>query len=156
MNGGLPAGQLRGKMHVVWSGNLESASVLESVIEGGSAGGNLSGALKKKGPQLGGVLLKQGFLLKQGSKVKSWKRRWFILNTDGELAYFADQKAITPLDRLKVAGDHVTRVKDGKKQNCIAIESGKRRLLFCADNEDEYEDWVTVLQALGSATADAE
>ncbi len=30
---------------------------------------------------------KQGFLVKQGGKVKSWKRRLFVLNTDG-LSYY--------------------------------------------------------------------
>ena len=34
---------------------------------------------------------KQGFLVKQGGKVKSWKRRLFVLSTEG-LAYFKTEQ----------------------------------------------------------------
>lgn len=142
--GGAPAGQLQGSVHVTWPSSRDSQSVLESVLDTTVA----QTLPKKRTAQVVGGVLKQGFLLKQGSRVKSWKRRWFILSKTGELAYFADQKTPTPLDRLKVYGDRVHRYQDAKKLNCIAIDADKRRLLFCADDQTDFEAWMQVLQSL--------
>ena len=34
---------------------------------------------------------KQGFLVKQGGRVKSWRKRLFVLNTDG-LSYYKTEQ----------------------------------------------------------------
>ena len=39
----------------------------------------------------GQEVLKEGYLTKQGHVRKNWKRRWFVLYADGELAYYADE-----------------------------------------------------------------
>ena len=36
------------------------------------------------------VILKQGYMVKRGSKVKTWKKRWFIL-TQKELRYYKSE-----------------------------------------------------------------
>ncbi len=152
VNGGLPAGELRGKMHFKWSGGAAVATADESEIfndeqsviagPGGAAGGAGAGAGAGAG---GEEVLKSGFLLKQGSKVKSWKRRWFVFASNGELAYFADRKAPKPLDKLVV--EEVSKATNAGKMNCIAIKTGKRVLLFCADNTSDFDSWMAVLTA---------
>jgi len=44
------------------------------------------------GTQKEEVVVKAGFLRKEGQTVKSWKKRWFVLTNDG-LAYYPDNKA---------------------------------------------------------------
>jgi hypothetical protein len=48
----------------------------------------LSHSLSVLSPQE--VILKQGYMVKRGSKVKTWKKRWFIL-TQKELRYYKSE-----------------------------------------------------------------
>jgi hypothetical protein len=133
VNMGLPAGELRGKIHIKWPSAAEPSSEAGPVQTRGGA----------PQPTAAGIV-KKGYMLKQGSKVKSWKRRWFVFFESGELAYYANPKAPKFLDKLHV--DRVTSFPGAGKQNCLAVDTGKRRLLFCADNEADYNDWLRVLQ----------
>lgn len=36
--------------------------------------------------------IQAGYIVKEGSKVKSWKKRWFIFNSDGSLSYYSDRQ----------------------------------------------------------------
>jgi len=49
---------------------------------------------------------KSGYMVKQGGRIKTWKRRWFVLN-DGCLYYFkakgdSEPLGIIPLENLQV------------------------------------------------------
>ena len=44
---------------------------------------------------------KQGFLVKQGGKVKSWKKRLFVLSTEG-LSYYKTEQVVTVLINNRV------------------------------------------------------
>ena len=133
VNMGMPAGELRGKVHIKWRKEEEpsSSEVRPALTRGGTQ-------------QMAVGVVKKGYMLKQGSKVKSWKRRWFIFFESGQLAYYANPKAPKCLDKLHV--DRVASYPGAGKQNCLAVDTGKRRLLFCADNEADYNDWLKVLQ----------
>jgi len=41
------------------------------------------------------MLEKSGYLLKMGSQVKAWKRRWFILR-NGEILYYKSPVSLSP------------------------------------------------------------
>ncbi|XP_033840265.2 cytohesin-1-like isoform X1 [Periophthalmus magnuspinnatus] len=63
---------------------------------------------------------REGWLLKLGGRVKTWKRRWFIL-TDNCLYYFEyttdkEPRGIIPLENLSIR-----EVEDGKKPNCFEL-----------------------------------
>uniref|UniRef100_A0A8C4QJ88 Cytohesin 2 n=1 Tax=Eptatretus burgeri TaxID=7764 RepID=A0A8C4QJ88_EPTBU len=63
---------------------------------------------------------REGWLLKLGGKVKTWKRRWFIL-TDNCLYYFEyttdkEPRGIIPLENLCIR-----EVDDPKKPNCFEL-----------------------------------
>merc|ERR1719511_594852 len=69
---------------------------------------------------------REGWLWKQGGRVKSWKRRWFILN-DNCLYYFEfttdkEPRGIIPLENIQIR-----EVTDRSKSHCFE--------LFCAGNE---------------------
>lgn len=70
---------------------------------------------------------KEGWLWKQGGRIKSWKRRWFIL-TDNCLYYFEftqdrEPRGIIPLENLQLRN-----VEDTKKSHCFE--------LYATDNRD--------------------
>ncbi|XP_004416310.1 PREDICTED: cytohesin-1 [Odobenus rosmarus divergens] len=71
---------------------------------------------------------REGWLLKLGGRVKTWKRRWFIL-TDNCLYYFEyttdkEPRGIIPLENLSIR-----EVEDSKKPNCFE--------LYIPDNKDQ-------------------
>ncbi|XP_055509868.1 cytohesin-1b [Leucoraja erinacea] len=72
---------------------------------------------------------REGWLLKLGGRVKTWKRRWFIL-TDNCLYYFEyttdkEPRGIIPLENLSIR-----EVEDSKKPNCFE--------LYIPDNKDQF------------------
>uniref|UniRef100_A0A8C5CC20 Cytohesin 3 n=1 Tax=Gadus morhua TaxID=8049 RepID=A0A8C5CC20_GADMO len=63
---------------------------------------------------------REGWLLKLGGRVKTWKRRWFIL-TDNCLYYFEyttdkEPRGIIPLENLSIR-----EVDEPRKQNCFEL-----------------------------------
>ncbi|XP_072125253.1 cytohesin-3 isoform X2 [Mobula birostris] len=63
---------------------------------------------------------REGWLLKLGGRVKTWKRRWFIL-TDNCLYYFEyttdkEPRGIIPLENLSIR-----EVEDPRKPNCFEL-----------------------------------
>ncbi|XP_075418415.1 cytohesin-1 isoform X1 [Tenrec ecaudatus] len=71
---------------------------------------------------------REGWLLKLGGRVRTWKRRWFIL-TDNCLYYFEyttdkEPRGIIPLENLSIR-----EVEDSKKPNCFE--------LYIPDNKDQ-------------------
>ncbi|XP_056608968.1 cytohesin-3 [Triplophysa dalaica] len=69
---------------------------------------------------------REGWLLKEGGRIKTWKRRWFIL-TDGCLYYFQyttdkEPKGIIPLENLSVR-----EMEDTHKQHCLELLSPQHK-----------------------------
>lgn len=52
------------------------------------------------------VLVKEGYLIKRGGNVKSWKRRWFVVK-DNKLAYYGAPGEKTPKGSIALAVSHV-------------------------------------------------
>ncbi|KAG5279662.1 hypothetical protein AALO_G00080230 [Alosa alosa] len=79
---------------------------------------------------------REGWLLKEGGRVKTWKRRWFIL-TDSCLYYFqytADKepKGIIPLENLCV-----DEVEDPHKQFCLELSSPQGKKIKACKTETD-------------------
>ena len=95
-----------------------------------------------------GAPLKQGWLEKKGSLVKSWKRRFFVL-TSSELSYFTDETL--KQQKGSVAVLHSSRVmhRDGSSHNFkFGLLTGKRLLeISCATDKDR-ERWTRAIQEL--------
>lgn len=48
-----------------------------------------------------------GFGTKQGSTVKNWKKRWFVLLSNGKLRYFVDKGQSTEQGHVNILKDTV-------------------------------------------------
>ncbi|XP_069919230.1 cytohesin-2 isoform X1 [Oryctolagus cuniculus] len=111
---------------------------------------------------------REGWLLKLGGRVKTWKRRWFIL-TDNCLYYFEyttdkEPRGIIPLENLSIR-----EVDDPRKPNCfeLYIPNNKGQLIkackteadgrvvegnhmvyrISAPTQEEKDEWIKSIQA---------
>jgi cytohesin len=80
--------------------------------------------------------VKEGWLLKQGGRVKNWKRRWFILN-DNCLYYFEyttdkEPKGIIPLENVQVREVPATH-----KPHCFEIHSVGNDIIKACKTDSE-------------------
>ncbi|XP_017337980.1 cytohesin 4b isoform X2 [Ictalurus punctatus] len=111
---------------------------------------------------------REGWLLKLGGRVKTWKRRWFIL-TDNCLYYFeytADKepRGIIPLENLCVREVNYTRkpyclelynpnskgqkIKACKTETDGRVVEGKHQsYMICASTAEERDDWIEAIRA---------
>lgn len=108
---------------------------------------------------------REGWLWKQGGRVKSWKRRWFILN-DNCLYYFEfttdkEPRGIIPLENIRVR-----EVADRGKQHCFELYSSVNEVIkacktdsegkvvegkhsvyrMSASTDDEKNEWIKCIQ----------
>ncbi|GCB67563.1 hypothetical protein scyTo_0010265, partial [Scyliorhinus torazame] len=88
---------------------------------------------------------KSGYLLKMGGKVKTWKRRWFVLK-GGELLYYKSPSDVIrkPQGQIELnVSNHIVRC-DGKQT--IQLITEKKTYYLTADSPNILEEWIRVLQ----------
>mmetsp|Transcript_2424 Transcript_2424/g.4873 ORF Transcript_2424/g.4873 Transcript_2424/m.4873 type:complete len:411 (-) Transcript_2424:228-1460(-) len=88
-----------------------------------------------------------GFMIKQGGRVKNWKKRFFVLKKDGQLQYFKSAKAIEPkgviwLSDLCNAGVDTSST---HRPHTIALKTPSRIYYFTCQDESEMHAWIEVL-----------
>ena len=102
------------------------------------------------------MILKEGYLCKKGGVIKSWSRRYFVLNHQC-LCYFkralngAEDAGLQPLCRIFLSDivDIETEGVEKKKAFVFSLNTKKRGVLLQASNEEDREKWVgAVRQAL--------
>lgn len=96
-----------------------------------------------------GKPLKEGWLTKQGGRVKNWKRRWFVLK-DNRLYYYkrpndVNAQGFIPLTRCVVKAAEV-------KKNCFKIfdphqpfSKNHPSFYIYADSSEDLNEWMNVL-----------
>jgi len=86
-----------------------------------------------------------GYMTKEGSGVKSWRRRLFVLHGQS-LYYFVTDEDLEPKGRLDLTPSTVVRNEDGKKQrNCFSVTIAKRTLFVYTDEEWERDEWKAAI-----------
>jgi len=103
--------------------------------------------------------LKEGYLVKEGGSVKTWKKRWFIL-TSNELLYTRAQDDFEVLKRIPLmevkkveAVDNSVKGKPNTFQ-VVTSETIGRDFFMVAETPTEMEEWVYAIQsACGLSTA---
>ncbi|XP_004839422.1 pleckstrin homology domain-containing family H member 2 isoform X5 [Heterocephalus glaber] len=90
-------------------------------------------------------LEKSGYLLKMSSKVKTWKRRWFVLK-GGELLYYK-----SPSDVIRKPQGHIElsascSILRGDNKQTVQLTTEKHTYYLTADSPNILEEWIKVLQ----------
>ncbi len=94
-------------------------------------------------------IYKEGWLTKEGRMVKSWKKRWFVLQGT-TFDYFEDDTGFRPKGSLSMEGTQVRAVAPtGKDKNApfghIELICEGRKLNFAAPTKEENQQWADVL-----------
>ncbi|XP_044098669.1 pleckstrin homology domain-containing family B member 2 isoform X1 [Neovison vison] len=104
------------------------------------------------------AFVKSGWLLRQSTILKRWKKNWFDLWSDGHLIYYDDQtrhsvedKIHMPVDCINIRIGHECwdiQPPDGKPKDCmlqIVCRDGKT-ISLCAESTDDCLAWKFTLQ----------
>ncbi|NWU55770.1 PKHB1 protein, partial [Dromas ardeola] len=106
------------------------------------------------------ALVKSGWLWRQSSILRRWKRNWFVLYLDGSLVYYHDETQRDMDGRIHIkyscrdvrTGRECRDVQppEGKSRDClltIVLRDGSKTML-CAESEDDAIAWkMAVLEA---------
>lgn len=96
-------------------------------------------------------IAKAGWLWRQSSVLKRWKKEWFVLYQNGDLRYFENPDSHEPEARIVVpavckyitTGTSVDATPpDGKSKDCLlclVIKDGELKL--CAEDADDMRAW---------------
>ncbi|XP_028620950.1 pleckstrin homology domain-containing family H member 2 isoform X2 [Grammomys surdaster] len=90
-------------------------------------------------------LEKSGYLLKMSGRVKTWKRRWFVLK-GGELLYYK-----SPSDVIRKPQGHIElsaccNILRGDNKQTVQLTTEKHTYFLTADSPNILEEWIRVLQ----------
>ncbi|KAM7156159.1 pleckstrin homology domain-containing family H member 1 isoform 1-T2 [Molossus nigricans] len=100
------------------------------------------------GPSLGGESLeKSGYLLKMGSRVKTWKRRWFVLR-QGQILYYKSPSDIIRKPQGQVELNSRCQLVRGEGAQTFQLVSEKKTYYLTADSPCLLEEWIRALQGL--------
>ncbi|XP_054853527.1 pleckstrin homology domain-containing family H member 2 [Eublepharis macularius] len=90
-------------------------------------------------------LEKSGYLLKMGGKVKTWKRRWFVLK-GGELLYYKSPSDVIRKPQGQIELSASSRILRGDGKQTVQLTTDKRTYYLAADSPNILEEWIKVLQ----------
>lgn len=88
---------------------------------------------------------KSGYLTKLGGKLKTWRRRWFVLK-NGTLSYYKTQNDVGRKPQGQILLDDVCRVNRAEGASTFEVSTSKRTYYLTADSNSTMEEWIRVLQ----------
>ena len=100
-------------------------------------------------PSSASELARTGFLLKEGQKVKTWKQRYFVVNSE-VLRYYTDDDMTEKKGEMSLV-ENVTvmpefRSPDQDVDWKFVITTAKRELKCAAPTEKEMQAWIQVIR----------
>ncbi|TKC46572.1 hypothetical protein EI555_017796, partial [Monodon monoceros] len=113
------------------------------------------------------ALVRGGWLWRQSSILRRWKRNWFALWLDGTLGYYQDETAQDEEDRvlirfnvrdIKIGQEcHDVQPPEGRSRDGLLIVNLREggRLHLCAETRDDAIAWKTALLEANSTPAPA-
>merc|ERR1712079_738817 len=127
----------------------------QEVLEHATALGSTDDDLSKKAGK--GSVLKQGYMQKEGKMVKSWKKRYFVLQKNGVMSYYHNNKENVPIAKFNVKD--MTKLmnkswsKTNKKRYGIKVYTPHRNWKFlCADNKERIS-WLSAFEIVSGTKA---
>ncbi|XP_058445741.1 uncharacterized protein CG43867 isoform X5 [Malaya genurostris] len=91
------------------------------------------------------TLEKVGHLAKLGGKLKTWRKRWFVLK-NGQLTYWKSQHDVARKPQGMIALDEACRINRAEGASTFEIDTGKKVYYLTADSNATMDDWIRVLQ----------
>ncbi|XP_072557397.1 diacylglycerol kinase delta isoform X3 [Paramormyrops kingsleyae] len=92
------------------------------------------------------TILKEGKLMKQTNSFQRWKRRYFKLR--GRTLYYAQTAKSIIFDEVDLTDASVAESSTKNVNNSFTIITPCRKLILCAENRKEMEDWITALRTV--------
>jgi len=96
-----------------------------------------------------GKVLLVGFMTKRGAKIKSWKRRYFVLRDTKILDYYEDesqQKLLGKIELMKMRLISRGTRKEFGKDHVMQVSTKPRNWIFSCDSESDLENWIAHLE----------
>ncbi|KFV85539.1 Diacylglycerol kinase delta, partial [Struthio camelus australis] len=90
--------------------------------------------------------VKEGLLLKQTSSFQRWKRRYFKLR--GRTLYYAKDCKSLIFDEVDLSDASVAETSTKNINNSFTVITPFRKLILCAENRKEMEDWISALKSV--------
>ncbi|NXG32670.1 DGKD kinase, partial [Dromaius novaehollandiae] len=90
--------------------------------------------------------VKEGLLLKQTSSFQRWKRRYFKLR--GRTLYYAKDSKSLIFDEVDLSDASVAETSTKNINNSFTVITPFRKLILCAENRKEMEDWIGALKSV--------
>ncbi|XP_016044939.1 pleckstrin homology domain-containing family H member 1 [Erinaceus europaeus] len=92
-------------------------------------------------------LEKSGYLLKMGSRVKTWKRRWFVLR-QGQIMYYKSPNDVIRKPQGQMELNSHCQIVRGEDAQTFQLISEKKTYYLTADSPNLLEEWIRILQSL--------
>lgn len=86
-----------------------------------------------------------GHLAKLGGKLKTWRKRWFVLK-NGSLNYWKSQHDVQRKPQGQIQLDEACRISRAEGASTFEIDTGKKVYYLTADSHATMDDWIRVLQ----------
>ncbi|CAG9123195.1 unnamed protein product [Plutella xylostella] len=96
-------------------------------------------------PRRHDALEKSGHLAKLGGKLKTWRKRWFVLK-NGTLSYWKSQWDVARKPAGQVGLGEACRISRNEGAATFEIYTGARTYYLAADSAAAMDDWIRVLQ----------
>ncbi|XP_002735178.2 pleckstrin homology domain-containing family H member 2-like [Saccoglossus kowalevskii] len=95
------------------------------------------------------ILEKSGYLTKLGGKVKSWKKRWFVLH-NGQLVYYKSKNDVSNKPLGQVPLDGKCKVMKSESSHSFEIVTSQRTYYLSAESNNAVDEWIQALQGVVS------
>ncbi|XP_069053612.1 diacylglycerol kinase delta isoform X2 [Lepisosteus oculatus] len=92
------------------------------------------------------TILKEGMLMKQTNSFQRWKKRYFKLR--GRTLYYAKTAKSIIFDEVELTDASVAESSTKNVNNSFTIITPCRKLILCAENRKEMEDWIAALKSV--------
>ncbi|NWQ68818.1 PKHH1 protein, partial [Neopipo cinnamomea] len=90
---------------------------------------------------------KSGYLLKMGSQVKMWKRRWFVLR-NRQIMYYKSPSDVICKPQGQMELNSSCQIVRGEGSQTFQLVTEKRTYFLTADSPNILEEWIHVLQSI--------
>ncbi|XP_010210496.1 PREDICTED: pleckstrin homology domain-containing family H member 1 [Tinamus guttatus] len=90
---------------------------------------------------------KSGYLLKMGSQVKMWKRRWFVLR-NRQFMYYKSPSDVIRKPQGQMELNSSCQIVRGEGSQTFQLVTEKRTYFLTADSPNILEEWIHVLQSI--------